>query len=67
MCHALLLMFANQLEAAESRLEEAERCIQKEMPAEQARTILGWVLALRGRIANYSGDIPHAISRTGPR
>ena len=55
-------MATNQLEAAEERLQEAERGVQEEMPAEQARTILGWVLASRASIAGSSGDIPHAIS-----
>ena len=61
-CHALLLMFTNQLEMAEARLQAAERSVQKEISASQAQIILGWVIALRGIIANYSGDIPQAIS-----
>ena len=60
-CHALLLMSTNQLEAAEELLQAAERGIQEELSAEQAQIILGWVLALRGRIANYSGDLSQAI------
>ena len=55
-------MFTNQFEAAEARVQEAERDVQEEMPAEQAQTILGWVLATRAGIAGFSGDIPHAIS-----
>ena len=61
-CHALLLMHTNQLEMAQARLQAAERGVQKEISASQAQIILGWVLVLRGRIANYSGDIPQAIS-----
>jgi LuxR family maltose regulon positive regulatory protein len=60
--YARLLMFTNQLEATEARVQEAERAVQEEMPAEQARTILGWVLSTRAGIAGFSGDIPHAIS-----
>jgi LuxR family transcriptional regulator, maltose regulon positive regulatory protein len=60
--YARLLMFTNQFEAAEARVQEAERAVQEEMPAEQARTILGWVLSTRAGIAGFSGDIPHAIS-----
>ena len=59
--YARLLMFTNQLEAAEARLQEAERGVQEEMPAEQARIIQGWVLATRAGIAGLSGDLPHAI------
>jgi LuxR family maltose regulon positive regulatory protein len=55
--HASLLTFTNQLEAAEIRLQEAERSVQKGLPAEQARTLLGWVLAVRGDIASFSGDL----------
>jgi ATP/maltotriose-dependent transcriptional regulator MalT len=59
--YARLLMYDNQLEAAEARLQEAEKSVQK-MPAEQAQTILGWVLHIRGVIALFSDDMPQAIS-----
>jgi len=59
--HARLLVYTNQLEAAEARLREAERGVQTGLPAEQARTILGWVLSTRASIAGLSGDLPHAI------
>jgi LuxR family maltose regulon positive regulatory protein len=57
-----LLTFTNQLEAAESRLQEAERGVQKEISAEQARIIMGYVFIIRGDIAQFSGDIPRAVS-----
>ncbi|HEX6554953.1 MAG TPA: LuxR C-terminal-related transcriptional regulator [Ktedonobacteraceae bacterium] len=60
--YARLLMFTNQLEAAEAHVQEAERGVQEEIPAEQARTIMGWVLSTRAGIAGFSGNIPHAIS-----
>jgi len=60
--HAGLLMLTNQLEAAEARLRDAERGIQAEMPAEQAQTIQGWVLALRGTTAGFAGDMLYAAS-----
>jgi LuxR family maltose regulon positive regulatory protein len=60
--HASLLTFTNQLEAAEARLQEAEWGIQKEMPDSQAQIIMGYVLTIRGDIALFSGDIPHAVS-----
>ncbi len=59
--YARLLMATNQLEAAEKLLQETERGVQEEMPAEQARIIQGWVLANRAGIALFSGDLPHAI------
>jgi LuxR family maltose regulon positive regulatory protein len=58
--HALLLTFINQLEASEARLQDAERGVQ-ELPAEQARTILGWVLSIRAATARFSGEIAGAI------
>jgi len=60
--YARLLMSTNQLEAAEELLRQAERGVQGEMPAEQARTIQGWVLSSRAVIADLSGNTTHAIS-----
>ncbi len=60
--YARLLLYSNQFEAAKVRLQEAEEGIREEMPAEQAQTILGGVLAVRAGIAYFSGDFPHAIS-----
>ncbi len=59
---ALYLMFTNQLEAALARLQDAERCVQENMPAEQAQIILGYVFSIRAPIAIFSGDIMHGIS-----
>ena len=59
--YALLLIFTNQLEAAEALLQDAERGIQ-ELPAEETRTILGYMLTPRAAIALFSGDIPQAVS-----
>ena len=60
--YALLLIFTSQFEAAEELLQEAERGIQEGMPAEQERTLLGWVLGNRAAIAGISGDVAHAVS-----
>ena len=60
--HALLLAVTNQLEAAEARLQAAERGAEKEIPAEQAQIILGYVFDIRGGIALFTGDIPQAVS-----
>ncbi len=60
--YARLLIFTNQLEAAETRLQDAEWGIQEEMPAAQARTIRGHVLTIRASIALFSGDILLAFS-----
>jgi LuxR family maltose regulon positive regulatory protein len=56
-----LLKYTNQLEAAEQLLQQVERGVQ-EIPAEQARTISGWVIANRAAISLFSGNIALAIS-----
>jgi LuxR family maltose regulon positive regulatory protein len=60
--YARLLIFTNQLEAAEARLQEAEWAIQAELSTEQAQIIRGYVLAIRAGIVGFSGDIAHAVS-----
>jgi LuxR family maltose regulon positive regulatory protein len=60
--YARLLIFTNQLETAEARLQEAEQAIQAEQSTEQARIIRGHVLAIRAGIVGFSGDIAHAVS-----
>jgi len=60
--YARLLIFTNQWEAAEARLQDAELGIQEELPAQQARTIRGHVLTIRASIALFSGDILQALS-----
>jgi LuxR family maltose regulon positive regulatory protein len=59
---ASYLMFTNQLEAAEARLQDAERGIQEEIPAEQARTIRSYVLTIRAGIANLAGETMQGVS-----
>ena len=59
--YAYLLTVTNQLEVAEGRLQDAERSA-RQMPAEQARTIQGYVLATRAALAAFSGDIMRGIS-----
>jgi LuxR family maltose regulon positive regulatory protein len=60
-CHAGLLTINNKFEESEARLQDAERGIQEEMPAEQVRTIRGYVLSIRGDHALFSGDIKQAV------
>jgi LuxR family transcriptional regulator, maltose regulon positive regulatory protein len=60
--HALVLMLTRQLEASEARLQEAERCVQDGISAEQAQTILGWVAAIRATFDIFSGDISRNVA-----
>ena len=59
---ASYLMHTNQLEAAKARLDDAERGIQEEIPAEQARTLRSYVLTVRGGVAALTGDLARAAS-----
>ena len=59
--HAVALMFTNQLREAEARLQAAERCLEAGVSAEQARMLRGQVLAIRGNIARYTGDLVHCV------
>ncbi|HEY6410119.1 MAG TPA: LuxR C-terminal-related transcriptional regulator [Ktedonobacteraceae bacterium] len=60
--HALTLIFIDQMETAESRLRDAERCIREDMDGEQERAIRGQVAVIRGNIARYSGDLSRSVS-----
>jgi LuxR family maltose regulon positive regulatory protein len=59
--HAVMLTFTNQLQAAETRLQAAERGLQG-ISAEQARIVRGDILAIRASIASFSGDVERAVS-----
>jgi len=58
---ASYLMFTNQLEVAEARLQDAERGIQEEMSAEQVKLIRGYVLTMRSGIANLAGETMQGV------
>jgi len=60
--YALMLMFTNQLEAAEIRPHDAEKCVQADMSTDFARSILGWVAAVRANLALFSGDLARCIA-----
>jgi LuxR family maltose regulon positive regulatory protein len=59
--HAAALMFANQLDAAEARLRDAERDAASGMPGGPSRLILGQVAAVRGNLARFCGDIAGCV------
>jgi len=61
--HAVLLMlFTWQAEAAEARLQDAERLIQADTPAEQACMIRGWAAVIRGNMVRYTGDLVRTVA-----
>jgi LuxR family transcriptional regulator, maltose regulon positive regulatory protein len=60
--YALMLMFTNQLDAAEARVSEAEQSVRSDMPAYQARVILGWAAGIRANLARFSGDLARCVT-----
>src|SRR5205823_113616 len=59
--HAITLMLTHQLEKSSVRVQDAERCLEVEMPAEQRRTILGQLAAFRSQLARLVGDYERCI------
>src|SRR6266567_4519060 len=59
--HAITLMLTHQLEKSSARLQDAERCLQETIPAEQRRTILGQVAAFRSQLARLVGDYERCV------
>jgi LuxR family transcriptional regulator, maltose regulon positive regulatory protein len=60
--HAQMLMHTNRLEAAETRLQQAEQGLSLDTQQPQERTILGRVLTTRANISFYRGDLAHSIA-----
>ena len=60
--HAGALMFTNRSDAAEGRLQDAERCVQADSPDGKARTILGQAAMLRASIRRLSGDLADCVN-----
>lgn len=54
--HAVALMFTNRLEAAEKRLQDAERWVKPETSPEHRRLVLGAVAANRSSLVRLYGD-----------
>jgi LuxR family transcriptional regulator, maltose regulon positive regulatory protein len=60
--HALALLFTNQLATVEARIQDAERCIQPNTPADQVQLIQGRAAAIRANIARYTGDLAGCVA-----
>jgi LuxR family transcriptional regulator, maltose regulon positive regulatory protein len=54
--HAITLLLTQQLEKASTRVQDAERCLHEEMPAQQRATLLSMIAAFRGYQARLLGD-----------
>jgi LuxR family transcriptional regulator, maltose regulon positive regulatory protein len=59
--HAQMLMHTDRLDAAESRLQEAEQALLPGTPDELARSIRGRVLTTRANISFYQGNLPRSV------
>jgi LuxR family maltose regulon positive regulatory protein len=60
--HAAALMFGNRPEAAEDRLDDAERSVGPDRSYDQAQVIMGRVSTVRGNLARISGDLPRCVA-----
>ena len=60
--HALALLFTNKLEAAEARLQDAERSIGPDTPPADASATQGYAAAIRANIALYTGDMAGCVA-----
>jgi LuxR family transcriptional regulator, maltose regulon positive regulatory protein len=59
--HAIGLMLSNQADAAEVRLQDAERGLPPETSDELVRVVRGSVAGVRGRLLYLAGDLAEAI------
>jgi LuxR family maltose regulon positive regulatory protein len=59
--HAIMLMLTHQLDAAQARIQDAEACLEQEMPSEQRRVILSLIAAFRGNLARLFGDSERCV------
>jgi len=59
--HAVMLMLMHQLKQAATRIQDAERCLEQEMPADQRRIILAVIAASRGTLARLLGDYERGV------
>jgi len=58
---ALGLLFTNQLEAVDARLQDAEQRVVADASDDHSRTILGFVALLRGDTARTRGEITRCV------
>jgi LuxR family maltose regulon positive regulatory protein len=59
---ALGYVFSNRPDEAEANLQDAERCLEGELTADETRAVLGRVAVIRAAICRFSGDIERSVS-----
>ena len=60
--HATTRMRTNQLQAAEARLQDAERCLHASTQASQRRLIQGQIATVRANLAGFAGDTTRTVA-----
>src|SRR5215210_6578604 len=59
--HAIALVFLNRPDAAEARLQQAERCVRGNPITDETRAILGRAAVIRAAVARFSGDLERCV------
>ncbi len=59
---AVMLLFTNQVEAAETRLHEIEQGLQVTVPNDQERVIRGQIAIIRANLLRSCGDLARALA-----
>ena len=60
--HATALMYRRHLDAAESRLVDAERAIEARAIDNNRAAVLGWVATIRSHLARIAGDLDRCLA-----
>jgi LuxR family maltose regulon positive regulatory protein len=60
--HAIALVFLNRPDAAEARLQQAERRLRGTPITDQTRAILGRAAVIRAAVARFSGDLELCVA-----
>lgn len=59
--HAVTLALTHQMEQALARIQDAERCLEQEMPADQRRNSLGLIAIFRSFLTRLIGDYERSV------
>ncbi len=59
--HAVALMFTNQLEAAQARLQDAERYLKASNLTDKPRAMVGQIATVRANLARFTGDLVRCV------
>ncbi|MGZ3626096.1 MAG: LuxR C-terminal-related transcriptional regulator [Ktedonobacteraceae bacterium] len=59
--HAVALMFTNQFEASEARLQDAERCLESENPSDKTLVLVGQIATVRANLARFAGNLARCV------